>query len=61
MLGWAGELTEGRRMLVQTGNDSQLRWGELSRRQPCCSTGAGTGRLAESRSGATVDRQHGQS
>lgn len=23
VLGWAGELTEGRRMLVQTGNDSQ--------------------------------------
>lgn len=35
VLGWAGEVPEDRRMLVQTGNDSQLRGG-LARLHPCC-------------------------
>lgn len=54
LLSWAVGLTEGRRMLLQTGNYSQLQPGGLSRRWPCRSTGAATGRLAESRSGAAV-------
>lgn len=36
MLCWAGEVPEGRRMVVQTGNDSQLWRDGLSRLHPCC-------------------------
>lgn len=36
VLGWAGEVPEGRRMLVQTGNDSQLWRDGLSRLRPGC-------------------------
>lgn len=36
VFGWAGEVPEGRRMLVQTGNDSQLWRDGLSRLHPCC-------------------------
>lgn len=50
MLGWAGELTEDRRMLVQR-IDSQLRWVS----DPGGSTGsasAGTGGMSEPRCGS---------
>lgn len=36
VLGWAGEVPEDRRMLVQTGNDSQLWRDGLARPHPCC-------------------------
>lgn len=36
MLGWTGEVPEDRRMLVQTGNGSQLWRDGLSRLHPCC-------------------------
>lgn len=54
MFGWTGELTEGRRVLGQTGHNSQIQHGGLSGQQPCCSTSAGTGRLAGYRSDAVV-------
>jgi len=54
VLDWADELTEGRRILVQTGQASQLQWGGLSRRQPHHSTSVGTVELTKCRSGAAM-------